>query len=512
MLRNLRVGISIVIFALITFYFLDFAGLLPSGFNWLARIQFVPALLSLNVLVLAILILSTLLFGRIYCSVICPMGIFQDVAGRISRFFGKKKKRYQYHQAKNRWRWSALAAVIIAFSLGYTVLVGILDPYSAFGRMTVTMFKPVYMVGNNLLALIFGYTFYKVDIAIRSIFAFVIGGVTFLSIGFLAWKYGRLYCNTVCPVGTVLGFLSKYSLFRIKIDTNKCNKCGLCEMKCKAFCLNSKEQTVDYSRCVVCFNCMDSCKHKALNFATVLMTKKNGINKDGQLVDKITDTDTGKRKFLSTMAVSFLAIPAIYAQNKISATSNEKPYERLIPLSPPGSISTDHLLNHCSSCQLCISKCPSHVLKPAFMEYGLGGMMQPVMGFEKGFCNFDCTLCSEICPDGALMPLTMAEKHRTQVGHVVFIKENCIVHTKGTNCGACSEHCPTQAVSMVPYTDGLTIPSVNPDICVGCGGCEHICPVRPYRAIHIEGNKVHKQAQAFKEAEKKEIKVDEFGF
>jgi len=511
MLKKLRVGISLVIITLITFYFLDFAELLPNGFHWLAKIQLIPALLALNAVVLAGLILTTMLFGRIYCSVICPMGIFQDIVGRITGYFGKKKKRHQYNQARNRWRWSVLVVVIIALSLGFTLLVGILDPYSAYGRMIVTVFKPIYMAGNNLLAFVFSafgnYVFYKVDITIRSVFAFVVGVVTFISIGFLAWKYSRLYCNTVCPVGTVLGFLSKYSLFRIKIDPDKCNKCGLCEMKCKAFCLNSEEQAIDYSRCVVCFNCLYSCKHKALNFTSVLMEKKETvISKNNKPVD------TGKRKFLLTMVISVMAIPATFAQNKISILTKGKPYKRLISLSPPGSLSVDHLLDHCSSCQLCIGKCPSHVLKPAYMEYGLGGMMQPVMDFEKGFCNFDCIVCSNICPNGALKPLTMGEKHLTQIGHVVFIKENCIVHTEDTNCGACSEHCPTQAVSMVPYKDGLTIPSINPDICVGCGACEYICPVRPYRAIYIEGNKVHKQAQAFKEAEKKAIKVDDFGF
>jgi len=511
MLKKIRAGIAILLFTLITFYFLDFAGLLPDKFHWLAKIQFIPALLALNAVILGILLLATLLFGRIYCSVVCPLGIFQDVAARISRLFNKKKKkkRYKYRPAKNIWRWSILAVVAIAFFAGFTLLAALLDPYSAYGRIVSSVFKPVYVTGNNLLAKLFSafdnYTFYKVDINIRSIFTFATGGITFLVIGFLGWKYGRIYCNTVCPVGTILGFLSKHALLRIKIDPGKCNKCGLCEMKCKALCLNSKEQKIDYSRCVVCFDCLDSCKHDALKLVPAFPAKKTEIAGNQSV-------DTGKRKFLATMAVSVLSIPAVYAQQKIKTLVSLKPYKRQTPLSPPGSASADHLLDHCTSCQLCISKCPSHVLKPAFMEYGLGGMMQPVMDFEKGFCNFDCTVCSDVCPSGALLPLTTEEKHRTQVGHVVFIKENCVVYTDETNCGACSEHCPTQAVSMVPYKNGLTIPSVNPAICVGCGGCEYICPVRPYRAIHVEGNEVHKQAEVIRETKKKEIEIDGFGF
>ncbi len=152
------------------------------------------------------------------------------------------------------------------------------------------------------------------------------------------------------------------------------------------------------------------------------------------------------------------------------------------------------------------------MLKPAFKEYGWGGMMQPMMYFEDGFCNFDCTVCSEVCPNGAILPLTVEQKHATQVGRVIFLIQNCIVNTDKTSCGACSEHCPTQAVTMVPFEDGLTIPHVNPDICVGCGGCEYVCPVRPFRAIHVEGNPVHLEAKPFKESEQKEVELDDFGF
>jgi formate hydrogenlyase subunit 6/NADH:ubiquinone oxidoreductase subunit I len=137
--------------------------------------------------------------------------------------------------------------------------------------------------------------------------------------------------------------------------------------------------------------------------------------------------------------------------------------------------------------------------------------MQPVMNFEKGFCNYDCTVCTEVCPNDALKPLSIKEKHETQVGKVVFVKERCVVYANGTSCGACSEHCPRQAVAMVDYKDGLTIPQIDASICVGCGGCEHICPVRP-RAIYVEGNPVHEKAQAIKEQEKDNIEIDNFGF
>ncbi len=220
--------------------------------------------------------------------------------------------------------------------------------------------------------------------------------------------------------------------------------------------------------------------------------------------------DEEKRKFLLAGVTAAIATPALLAKENL--LDGGKSYTRQTPISPPGALSTERFQNRCSSCHLCISKCPTNVLKPAFTEYGIGGVMQPTMFFEKGFCNFDCTICSDVCPNDALKSLTKDEKHKTQMGHVVFIEDICIVPTKHQSCGACAEHCPTQAVKMIPYKDGLTIPTINTDICVGCGACEFICPVRPHRAIFVEGNEVHVEAKPFITETKKEIKIDDFGF
>lgn len=511
MLKNLRVGISIILFALITFYFLDIAAVLPDKFHALAHIQLVPAILGGSFIILAVLIICTLLFGRVYCSSICPMGVYQDIVSWFSKrkLFSKKKKRYKYSKAKNILRWSILGIVVITFFLNLPLFLGLVDPYSAYGRMITNVFKPVYMAGNNVLESIFtsfdNYTFYKVEIVMLSLFAFIVGVITFLSIGFLAWKYGRTYCNTVCPVGTVLGFLSRFSLFKVRIDADQCNKCGACAGKCKASCIDSKNHKVDYTRCVACFNCLNSCSQNALSF---------GLPKSKKTESSEDVTDKRKRQFLMTTLTTAVTVPAVLAQEKVAELSGTKGYTRQIPISPPGSQSAKHLLDHCTSCHLCISRCPSNVIKPAFMEYGIGGIMQPMMNYEKGFCNYNCTVCADICPNGALLRLAEEEKHMLQIGRVTFIEEICVVHTENTNCGACAEHCPTQAVTMIPYEghEGLTIPFTNPDICVGCGGCEYICPVRPHRAIFVEGNKEHQQRQEFKEEKKEDIVIDDFGF
>lgn len=503
MLRITRIIIATLFFLLITFYFLDFAGILPESARWLAKIQFVPALLSLSVIILIVLTVLTLLMGRIYCSVICPMGVFQDVMSRISRLFAKKKKKFTYSSPKTLLRWIVLAVSVLAFVFGISFVVGLLDPYSAYGRMINSIFKPAYMLCNNLLESLFSrqenYIFYKVDIAIRSILSLVIGGATFLLIGFLAWRNGRTWCNTMCPVGTVLGFLSRFSVFKIRIDLNKCTSCGICATKCKASCINVSTHAVDYSRCVDCFDCLEDCRQEAISFMPSTAMNRQGV-------------DASKRRFMTAGITTALVAPQALLHAQSTLLSTGKAYKKKNPLTPPGSVSLEHFQEHCTSCHLCVSKCPSHVLKPAFMEYGLEGMMQPTVDFEKGFCNFDCTMCGDVCPTTAIKPLTVQQKHITQIGYVVFILENCIVHTDNTSCGACSEHCPTQAIAMVPYKDGLTIPQVDREICVGCGGCEYVCPARPYRAVHIEGNPVQIAAKPFKEEKKEKVEIENFGF
>ena len=507
MLKKFRIGISVTLFVLINLFFLDFAGFLPLGFHSVTKIQLVPALLALNVEVLVILLVLSLVFGRVYCSFICPMGVYQDVVAWLSKKFTKKKK-YTFSKAMTVLRWTVLAATVIAFIFGFNFLVGLLDPYGAYGRIVTHIFRPAYLAGNNLLEYIFSsfdnYTFYKVGIYSLGVFSTLIALATLVGIGLLAWRNGRTWCNTLCPVGTLLGFISRYSLFRLQFDDDKCNSCGLCAMKCKASCINSKDKKIDYSRCVTCFNCIEACNRSAMKYAPYKW-KKTVTN-----VPENKTVDESKRRFLSATVVTAVAATSLMGQ-KVASITGKRALKRNLPIVPPGGLNVENLQEKCISCHLCVSKCPSHVIKPAFTEYGLGGMMQPRLYFDHGFCNYDCTVCSDVCPSKALRPLTVEQKHQTQVGQVHFIRHNCIVFTDETNCGACSEHCPTQAVHMVPYKGVLTIPETDVSICVGCGGCEYVCPAKPYKAIYVEGLEAHNTLQ-FKKEKKEDIKVDDFGF
>lgn len=534
MLKKTRIFFSITLFALITLFFFDFAGWLPTHFHVVEMIQFIPALLALNWVIIIALLLLTFIFGRVYCSSICPMGVYQDIVSWIrKRTSGKKhKKRYKYRPALNILRWSFLGVTLLAFLFGFSFLVGLLDPYSAFGRMTVHLFKPAYLAGNNLLTTLLtplgNHSFYKIGVYLLSLSSTIIALITMVVISIMAWRNGRIYCNTVCPVGTMLGFVSKYSLFQIRFNSDNCTLCGRCSRDCKANCIDFKNMKVDTSRCINCYNCIDACKESGLKYRLPDSFYKSKTisdvindeyihNSSTSILDAINGAPihnsklkTPRRQFLTTLVLTTLAAGKLMA-DKTLHLGPRKQVGRQQPIMPPGALNFDKFSQKCTSCHLCVTKCPSEVIKPAFLEYGIGGMMQPMMYFDRQFCNYDCTICSEVCPTGALTHLTQEAKRHTQMGVVQLYLENCIVYTDQTSCGACSEHCPTQAVSMIPYKGSLTIPTINQEICVGCGGCEFICPAKPWKAIFVEGITEHKTI-IIKQEKAEEVEVDGFGF
>ena len=266
MLKKIRTIVAAVVFVLITLLFLDFTGTLHHWLGWLAKIQFLPAVMALNVVVIVALLVLTLIFGRIYCSVICPLGIMQDLLARLRR----KKNKYSY-SGEVRWlRYPMLLVFIIAGVFGIGSLFQLLAPYSAFGRIATMILQPIWKAGNNVLALVAeradSYAFYSVDTWMRSLPVLIIAVATLVILFVLAWRGGRTYCNTICPVGTILSFFARFSFLKVRFNADKCKNCSLCSKNCKAACIDYKTHTVDYSRCVVCGNCISSCKFGALKY------------------------------------------------------------------------------------------------------------------------------------------------------------------------------------------------------------------------------------------------------
>ena len=494
MLRKIRIILASLFFIGVTLLFLDFTGTIHAWLGWMAKVQFLPAVLALNFGVVAVLLALTLIFGRVYCSVICPLGVMQDI---ISWIHGKTKKknrfRFSYSPAKNWLRYGVLAVFVIVLVAGLHSLVALVAPYSAYGRIASNLLAPVYQWGNNFFAWIAeradSYDFYSTEVWIKSGATFAVAAVTFIVVAVLAWKHGRTWCNTICPVGSVLGFFSKFSLFAPVIDTEKCRNCGLCGKQCKASCIDTKEHKIDYSRCVACMDCIDSCKDGAIHYALRKGAAKAKTQKDAP--------DQSKRAFMVSTAIAATAVAAKAQDMKVDGGLAEieraaKP-ERQTRLVPAGSLSLRNFSNHCTACQLCVSACPNQVLRPST---SLLTLMQPEMSYERGYCRPECTKCSDVCPAGAIRPITVEEKSSTQIGHAVVCHENCVVNTDGVSCGNCARHCPAGAISMVRKNPddprSPRIPVVNEERCIGCGACENLCPARPFTAIHVEGHEVHK--------------------
>lgn len=492
MLRKIRITLGSVMFIGLSLLFLDFTGTLHQWLSWMAKVQALEAVLALNVAVIAGLAVLTFLFGRIYCSIICPLGVMQDVFG----WLGKKSKKNRYTFSKEyKWLRYGLLAIFIAGCLaGVGTIIELLAPYSAFGRICTMLLQPLWMLGNNALASIAehyeSYAFYGVDVWMKSLPVFFIALLTLIIIAIIAWRNGRTYCNTICPVGTVLSFISRFSLLKIHFDEDKCKNCSLCTKNCKAACIDFKNHKVDYSRCVVCGDCIKSCKFGALSYSR----KTSGTSKTGTTSD--ASVDANKRSFL--IATALVSTAALAQEKKhvdggLADIIEKKAPERKTPIVPPGARSLKHMTQHCTGCQLCVSKCPNDVLRPStnFMN-----LMQPVMSFEKGYCRPECTRCSEVCPAGAIKLIDKEEKSGIQIGHAVVYPDFCLSALGENECGNCARHCPVGAIEMVPSDpdDDLSpsVPAVNENVCIGCGACEHLCPVRPLSAIHVEGHEVHK--------------------
>ena len=514
MLKKLRVTLAVLFWAGITLLLLDVSGALHGWLGWMARIQFLPAVLALNAAVIAGLVLLTLLFGRIYCSVICPLGVFQDAVAHVSVTRKKRKKNHRPYSwsPERKWlRYGVWVLFVAALIGGVQVFVALLAPYSAYGRMVQNFLQPIVLWGNNLLAWIAGrtgsYAFYHRDVWLRSLPTFLVAAATLVAVVILAWRNGRTWCNTLCPVGTTLSFFSRFALFRPVIDADKCKDCHHCEHNCKAACIDIAHHHIDYSRCVDCFNCLEDCSIGAIKYRFAYGRKAAG-QKTAQpagaaetapatgTAAPAPEADTGRRAFLAGTALALGGV-TLGAQSKkldggYAAILDKEIPERDTPVTPFGSKSVKDFYAHCTACQLCVAACPNGVLRPST---DLRRLMQPEMSYERGYCRPECVRCSEVCPTGAILKITKEEKTQYRVGLARVNRDLCVVETKGTSCGNCARHCPAGAIKMVKVNpddpESLRRPTVIEERCIGCGACENLCPARPVSAITVNGRSFH---------------------
>ena len=529
MLRKIRITLAAICFVAVTLLFLDFTGTLHLWFGWLAKIQFLPAVLALNFVVIAILLVLTLLFGRIYCSVICPLGIFQDCVSNLSSRRKGKKARFSYSKEIKWLRYGVLVLFVIALVAGLNALVALLAPYSAYGRMVQSLLAPVWQRGNNLLAWIAerqdSYAFVTKDVWLKSLPTLIVAAVTFVVLVALAWRNGRTYCNTICPVGTTLSFFSRFAMFRPVIDKSKCKSCHACERKCKAACIDVDNHKIDYSRCVDCFDCIDSCRLGALKYrfawgrgvgsgSTGAKTPQNAPVGSKMTSDESKNGQNRSSEVPASVASTTSATEPVVRQGSPTAevTDNGKGVSTIDATSPVAEPveATDKgrrafLVGGAAVIGgSLLSSIPMRAeeeeIKDKKRDGGFAEVLPkkapnrktPITPFgsesvEKFYKHCTaCQLCVTVCPNNVLRPSSRLE-HLMQP-EMSFEKGYC-----RPECVKCSEVCPAGAILKITPEEKtewkVGTAGVDYDLCVvnrdgvSCGNCAHHCPVGAIRMV-----------------------------
>jgi len=513
--RRLRIAVGGLTLGLLALAFADIGDWIGPGVaRALVWPQFAPSLVALATGAgwiaagcVAVLLL-TLVFGRVYCAMLCPLGVLMDLAAKLAGRTGRRRH-LPYRRGRNWLRGMVVVVCAGGLLAGFALPLGFLDPYSIFGKITAATLRPAVGAGNHALATTGWIQPLKISPVAWTTAGVALGLLALVVVAAVA--RGRLWCNTVCPVGAVLGFFSKRALFRLRIAESACVACSMCERVCPAQCIDFRNHRIDHSRCVMCFDCVTSCKRSGIHLTWRGGARKTAPAESKPALQQVADLLAVPRRTFLAAAVILPA--AALAQGRVRGGGGGKGVgggggiggdpgtcrdglnqHNKRPVLPPGAISLEHFQNLCTACHLCVANCPDQVLRPAITQHGLAGFLQPFQDFEVSFCSYNCSNCSQICPTGALRPLSVEDRRLVRTGTVEFFKGRCVVKTEGTACGACAEHCPTQAVHMVPWRNGLTIPEIEPDLCVGCGGCEFICPVRPDKAILVNGLNIHELA------------------
>lgn len=485
---RLRIAVSLFIFTLFLLLFCGPEKISVFLSQTLLPFQFVPALIriitepaAIFIAGFVLIILMTAIFGRVYCSFLCPLGALQDFFIALSKKSGWRKT-HSFQKPLNVLRYTLLGLTIITAALGSMTLLNLLDPYSLAGRLITQFVLPLFILIYNAavsLMKFFDIYLFSKDTVHLTIYSILINSGLLVLILILSFRYGRLYCNSLCPVGTFLGLISNVSLFRFVIEKAGCSGCANCETVCKAGCIDTQNAVIDQSRCVTCFNCVSACPQSVVSYRSSIK------NTEGEKWSPL------RRGFLigSVAASTYvLSLGSSGIRNILHTTqASSAP-----PVTPPGSVGLDHFTNSCTACHLCVSACPTRVLTPSFLEYGAAGLLQPKMNYPESYCEYECTICGKVCPTGAIEPLSVDEKKITQIGVVDLLKDKCVVYVNHQNCGACVEVCPTKTITFTDK-DNILYPDVDNKYCIGCGACSKACPTTP-KSIVVNANPVHKKA------------------
>jgi polyferredoxin len=464
------------------------------------------------------ILIPTLLLGRIFCNWICPYGTLHQAVGWLFNIRSNANllERNRYRSAY-QIKYVVLTIFLVMAVFG-SLQIGLLDPICLLTRTFVVAIAPAVDasladVGSRLEVPGLTTLAFKPGIHDPRIFAgaWVVGLVIVGLVG-MNLVIPRFFCRVLCPLGAFLGWLSRFALWRIDRDLSKCTDCDLCLKGCEGAA--DPQAALRKSECFVCFNCIDDCPEGALSFRLVPAPVRKdivGSIQDGatlfgrKVISKLWDTelrapDLPRRRWLFSAMAGALAFPFL----RFSKAVNKRGFDRKA-IRPPGSVAETEFLERCIKCDQCINVCPTNVLQPAsFAQSGLEGFWTPVMDFSVGFCQLNCTLCSEVCPTGAIQKISLARKlgageHQARgpirVGTAFFNQGRCLPWSMQTPCVVCQEVCPVTPKAIGTYDetitrwDGVSVtlnkPYMRPELCIGCGICEHECPVLDDAAVYV---------------------------
>ena len=490
-LKTIRIAVAAIMFVLF------FAvGLGIRQLNAVLVTQFGPGLMSLTSVffvdtfaAVVLIAVVTLLFGRIYCSILCPLGILQDGIAFLTHWKKWKWNRYRFLDTRPV-KYGVFLFVLILGAAGVMLPLIALLPSSNFFTIVSNVFLRIFSSVDPETAREFG----SVEHAARetgalfgqfsvnppaTAFTFSLG--VFLIVAVLAAWRGRIYCNTLCPVGAVLSLIGQKPLYRIALSQEMCVCCGMCEAACKGGAIDSKKKSVLAENCVMCFNCIPACK-------------RGGVRLEKR--PKMAAFSLSRRHFIGATGGVVAGAGAAVIVRKLE---NALPRPSAVPAMPPGAGNAKRFHSKCVGCGICIRECKGKVLVPAVGQYGLAGFMQPVVDYSRGSCVYTCNHCSNICPPNALLPLSLAEKQRTRIG-IASVDKSCV------GCGICASKCPAKAIEIVSELDGRKA-VVSEDHCIGCGVCQHVCPLPDGPAITVSG--VSEQILVKKAEPRNEVKPNE---
>lgn len=393
------------------------------------------------------LVVATLIFGRFFCGFICPLGTTIDI---VDAFI---KKRLKTQPVFKNGKYLILLFLIVSAALGASFL-HFFEPLAIFERSLTLIFFPALVYLGSLFTLVPTVAYQESAIALL-VFAMILG-LNFLS--------PRFWCRNLCPLGGLLGLISKFSIFKFSF-LEGCTQCTVCEKVCPTGAISFEAAKIDAAECIDCLRCQYECPQDTIKYKTALAP---------------TRLDLRRRHLITTLGASILIAPLA------KTLLHQKLAGRLIR--PPGSIPESDFLNVCIHCGKCMKTCPTNGLQPCILEAGVNGLWTPRLVSRIGGCENNCNMCGQVCPTSAIRKLPLEEKTYVKMGTAVIDRARCIAWEQDKVCLICDEACPYNAINSLNETiHGTTLlrPFVDERICTGCGLCEARCPIEGRSAVEI---------------------------